>query len=255
MAPSATYEMSSFTNEKYHARNMSSEEIESAIRAFGEATRRAIEAGFDGVEIHGANHYLLHQFVSRTYNRRADEWKADLKFPLAVVDEVLRVVKLHATAPFIVGYRFSPEDPEDTGISMEQTEALVQSLVERKLDYLHVSLFDLNSKVRRGQYAGRTRIDVIQHWVGDHLPLIGIGSIFSADQALSALDYGIAFVGLGRELLLDPRFVEKIQAGKESEVINFFDPDREDKHELPEYLWKQFRNGMYPLPKKQSNDK
>jgi 2,4-dienoyl-CoA reductase-like NADH-dependent reductase (Old Yellow Enzyme family) len=42
---------------------MTAEEIEQTIRDFGEATRRAIEAGFDGVEIHGANHYLIHQFV------------------------------------------------------------------------------------------------------------------------------------------------------------------------------------------------
>ena len=45
---------------------MTAEEIEQTIRDFGEATRRAIEAGFDGVEIHGANHYLIHQFVSPT---------------------------------------------------------------------------------------------------------------------------------------------------------------------------------------------
>lgn len=58
--------------EEHDAREMTSEEIEETIKAFGEATRRVIEAGFDGVEIHGANHYLIHQFVSPYYNRRTD---------------------------------------------------------------------------------------------------------------------------------------------------------------------------------------
>ncbi len=60
--------------EEHYAREITQEEIEQTIKAFGEATRRVIEAGFDGVEIHGANHYLIQQFVSPYYNRRDDEW-------------------------------------------------------------------------------------------------------------------------------------------------------------------------------------
>ena len=73
---------------------------------FGEATRRAIQAGFDGVEIHGANHYLIQQFVSPYYNRRNDEWvQIDLNSHY-VIDEVIRTVKSHDLENFIVGYRF-----------------------------------------------------------------------------------------------------------------------------------------------------
>ena len=73
---------------------MTAEEIEQTIRDFGEATRRAIEAGFDGVEIHGANHYLIHQFISPYYNRRNDVWADNYKFPVAVIDEVVKAKKL-----------------------------------------------------------------------------------------------------------------------------------------------------------------
>ncbi len=51
---------------------MTNEEIEQAIKDFGEATRRAIEAGFDSLNASGANHYLIHQFVSPYYNKRND---------------------------------------------------------------------------------------------------------------------------------------------------------------------------------------
>ena len=60
-------------------RALTGEEITAIIRDFGETTRRAIEAGFDGVEIHGANTYLIQQFVSATYNQREDEWGGSLK--------------------------------------------------------------------------------------------------------------------------------------------------------------------------------
>ena len=69
-------------SKEHDAREMTAEEIEQTIRDFGEATRRAIEAGFDGVEIHGANHYLIHQFVSPYYNRRNDVWADNYKFLL-----------------------------------------------------------------------------------------------------------------------------------------------------------------------------
>ncbi|RIO62302.1 NADH-dependent flavin oxidoreductase, partial [Mammaliicoccus sciuri] len=102
--------------EEQHAREITEDEIKQTIKAFGEATRRVIEAGFDGVEIHGANHYLIHQFVSPYYNRREDEWGKDrLKFALNVVDEVTETVQQYGNEDFIVGYRFSPEEAESPG--------------------------------------------------------------------------------------------------------------------------------------------
>ncbi len=98
-------------------------EVEEIIDAFGETTRRAIEAGYDGVEIHGANGYLIQQFFSPHSNRREDRFGGSLEkrmtFPLAVVDKVRSIVKEHAKSPFIVGYRFSPEEPETPGITMQ----------------------------------------------------------------------------------------------------------------------------------------
>lgn len=66
-------------------------------------------AGFDGVEIHGANHYLIQQFFSSLSNHRTDEWGGSLEkrmaFPLAVVKEVKRVVAEAGSENFIIGYR------------------------------------------------------------------------------------------------------------------------------------------------------
>lgn len=244
--------------EPHVARALTVEEIEHSIESFAKATKIAIEAGFDGVEIHGANHYLIHQFFSPYYNRREDAWGDHLKYPLAVIDAVTKVVREHASPDFIVGYRFSPEEVESPGISMELTEKLVKTLSEQPIDYLHVSLMDIHSTTREGQYKGEQRVKLLLDWINGRVPLIGIGSIFTADDALAAYETGSPLIALGRELLLDHQFVSKIEQGKEDEIISVFDPARTDKHDLPEPLWKQFNAGFYPLPRtdeKASNTK
>lgn len=251
VAPSAISLKSFGQQEEHDAREMTAEEIEHTIRDFGEATRRAIEAGFDGVEIHGANHYLIHQFVSPYYNRRNDVWADNYKFPVAVIDEVVKAKKAHANDDFIIGYRLSPEEAESPGISMEITEELIHQIANKPLDYIHVSLMDVNSVTREGKYKGENRLKLIHQWINGRMPLIGIGSVFTAEDALNAVEnIGVEFVALGREILLDYDFVAKIKEGREDEIINAFDPNREDQHYLTPNLWEQFNQGFYPLPRK-----
>lgn len=251
VAPSPITLKSFGQQHEHDAREITPEEIEQTIKDFGEATRRVIEAGFDGVEIHGANHYLIHQFVSPYYNRRNDEWSDHMKFPTAVIDEVLKAKSEYASDDFIVGYRLSPEEAESPGISMEITEQLINTITEKSIDYVHISLGDIHSTTREGKYAGQERLKLIHQWVDGRIPVIGIGSVFKADDALDAIkSTGVELVALGREILLDYNFISKIQEGKENEILSEFDPHREDKHELPPNLWKQFNQGFYPLPRK-----
>ncbi len=90
-----------FNDGKKAGRALSHDEILTVIRDFGEATRRAIEAGFDGVELHGAHGFLLQNFFSPYFNQRTDEWGGSLenrmRFPLEVAREVRRVIERHAT--------------------------------------------------------------------------------------------------------------------------------------------------------------
>ena len=251
VAPSPITLKSFGQQHEHDAREITPKEIEQTIKDFGEATRRVIEAGFDGVEIHGANHYLIHQFVSPYYNRRNDEWSDHMKFPTAVIDEVLKAKSKYASDDFIIGYRLSPEEAESPGISMEITEQLINTITEKSIDYVHISLGDIHSTTREGKYAGQERLKLIHQWVDGRIPVIGIGSVFTADDALDAIkSTGVELVALGREILLDYNFISKIQEGKEDEILSEFDPHREDKHELTPNLWKQFNQGFYPLPRK-----
>ncbi|MCL6571698.1 MAG: NADH-dependent flavin oxidoreductase [Bacillus sp. (in: Bacteria)] len=222
-------------------RELTGQEVESIIRDFGEATRRGIEAGFDGVEIHGANGYLIQQFFSPHSNRREDHWggsfKKRLAFPLAVVDEVKKIVAEHADDSFIVGYRFSPEELETPGITMADTLVLIDELAEKELDYLHVSLQDFWSVPRRGVEDKRARMEIIQERIGDRIPIIGVGSIHTADEALKALKTGVPLLALGREIIMDPDWVQKVAEGKESEIVTIIDKTKQEELVVPDPLW------------------
>lgn len=222
-------------------RELSEQEVESIVLDFGEAARRAIEAGYDGVEIHGANGYLIQQFFSPHSNRREDRWGGSLEdrltFPLAVVDEVKRVAAEHANGPFIVGYRFSPEESETPGITMADTLVLLDALAKKDLDYLHVSLQDFWSTPRRGVDDTRSRIEIIQERVGDDVPVIGVGSIYTPDEALKAIQTGVSLIALGRELIIDPDWVQKISEGKETEIVTRINKDNQEQLVIPDPLW------------------
>jgi 2,4-dienoyl-CoA reductase-like NADH-dependent reductase (Old Yellow Enzyme family) len=222
-------------------RELSEQEVESIVHDFGEATRRAIDAGYDGVEIHGANGYLIQQFFSPHSNRREDRWGGSLEkrltFPLAVVDEVKRMAAEHAKGPFIVGYRFSPEEPETPGITMADTLVLLDALATKDLDYLHVSLQDFWSTPRRGVDDTRSRIEIIQERVGDKVPVIGVGSIYTPDEALKAIQTGLPLIALGRELIIDPDWVQKIAEGRETEINTEINKENQHQLVIPDPLW------------------
>lgn len=238
--------------EPHEVREITEEEIIETIKAFGEATRRAAEAGFDGVEIHGANHYIIHQFVSPYFNKRTDKWGEDpFLFAMKIVDAVTKAKEKYAEDDFIIGYRFSPEEKETPGIRMETTKELIGKLIEKPIDYLHASLSEVHSKTREGKYKDIERIELLHQWIDGQMPLIGIGSVFTADQALRAIEEGnMEIIALGRVLLLDYNFISKIEEGREDEIFEYFDRDREDKYDLPELLWGQLDKGFYPMPKK-----
>lgn len=233
-------------------RALSEEEIYSIIKAFGDTTRRAIEAGYDGVEIHGANGYLLQQFFSPHSNRREDQWGSSIEkrmaFPLAVIDEVKLVAAGHSKSPFIIGYRFSPEEAETPGITMADTLQLIDALVEKNPDYLHVSLQDFWSAPRRGVNDTRTRIEIILERVKNRVPVIGVGSIYSAEDAYRAFQTGVPLLALGRELIIDPDWIQKVESGREDQIETTIDKGAQERLVIPNPLWQAIVNtpGWFP---------
>ncbi|GGF25156.1 putative NADH-dependent flavin oxidoreductase YqiG [Halobacillus andaensis] len=219
-------------------RALTEEEIEQTIFDFGEATRRAIEAGFDGVEIHGANTYLLQQFFSPHSNRRDDQWGGNVRdrmnFPLAVIESVTKTVTAHANEPFVVGYRLSPEEREEPGITMEDTLQFIDVLTEQNLDYLHISLSQFHQPSMREKNPTKPVIKQIAERAGQKVPVMGVGSLYTPNEVEEALET-VPLISLGRELLIEPDWMQKIESG---EAIRTKMPKEPSEDILiPEPMW------------------
>jgi NADH-dependent flavin oxidoreductase, oye family len=234
--------ISASASETEHAREATAEEVEALIASYAQAADLALRAGFDGVEIHGANGYLIQQFYSAQSNRRNDQWGGSLenrmRFPLAVIDAVVAVREKHQRNDFIIGYRFSPEEPGDNGLTMTETGALIDALVQKPLQYLHVSLWEFDKKIRRGGDTAQTRMQFIHERINGKLPLIGVGNLFTADQILAAYETGWAeFIALGKTVMINPHIATQIREGREDEIETQLDPTRADHYGLPDTLW------------------
>ena len=234
--------ISASASEAEHAREATAKEVEALIASYAQAADLALRAGFDGVEIHGANGYLIQQFYSAQSNRRNDQWGGSLenrmRFPLAVIDAVVAVREKHQRDDFIIGYRFSPEEPGDDGLTMTETGALIDALVQKPLQYLHVSLWEFDKKIRRGGDTAQTRMQFIHERINGKLPLIGVGNLFTADQILAAYETGWAeFIALGKTVMINPHIATQIREGREDEIETQLNPTRADHYGLPDTLW------------------
>ena len=203
-------------------RALTEDEIEQTIKDFGQAVRRAIQAGFDGVELHGANTYLIQQFFSPHSNRRNDEWGGSLekrsKFPLAVVKEAHHIIEKYASKPFILGYRISPEEIEKPGISLDDTLWLIDKLSDQPIDYLHISMGTVFRTSLNNKDDKEPIIEKIKHQVNGRVPLISVGSIETPQQAEKVMDAGIDFVAIGREYIREPRWIQKVMDNDENAI-------------------------------------
>ena len=182
---------------------------------------------------------LIQQFYSAQTNCRTDAWGGSLEkrmaFPLAVVDAVVGVRTKYQRPDFIIGYRFSPEEPGDKGLTMAETFALIDALVEKPLQYLHISLWDFYKQARRGADTSLTRMQLVHDRIGGKLPLIGVGNLFTAEQILKAYQTGWAeFIALGKTVMINPTIATLIATGKESEIVAELDPEKADHYGIPD---------------------
>ncbi|WP_126330481.1 NADH-dependent flavin oxidoreductase [Moraxella cuniculi] len=216
-------------------RAMSDDEVGQMVASFARAAELVMQAGFDGVEIHGANGWLIQQFVSAATNFRQDRWGGSLenrlRFPLAIVDAIDQMRQKHHRPDFIIGYRFSPEEPGERGITMKETLTLIDRLLEKPLQYLHISLWDFYKKVRRGADTSLTRMQVVHDRINGRLPFLGSGNLYTADDMLKAYQTGwVESVSIGKSIMLNPNLVGLIETGHEEEIQTTFDWEKADSY-------------------------
>ena len=179
------------------------DDIEGAIAAFAAAARRCAEAGFDGVELHGAHGYLLSQFLSSTYTRRDDAWGGSLEGRARLMRETTRAVRAAVPAGFVVGVRLSPEDfGQARGMDLDENLALARWLCDDGADFLHLSLWrsSLNTTKRPEAHA----LPLFRAAVPADVALFVAGQVWTPAEAEALLARGADVIALGRSAIVNP---------------------------------------------------
>ena len=228
-------------------------EIKEIIEKFAHATELSIKAGYDGVEIHGANNYLIQQFYSPHTNKRTDNWGGSdekrMNFALKIVDACCKIREKYNKPEFIIGYRLSPEEPYEDGITMTETLKLIRALVQKNIQYIHISQKDYFKKARRGEGKGIERLKLIHDITKNKVALIGVGGLKSEKNIYDALNTGFSeFIAVGMASILNPDFAILLKEGKGDKINLELDPNRPELYKIPKHLWEMCLEGQDWLP-------
>ena len=219
----------------YPVTGLTEAQIEEVLNDFAAAAKRAIDAGFDGVEIHGANRYLIHQFFSVVSNERTDKWGGSLenraRFALEVVKRVKAVIKEHAKPDFLLGYRISPEEihRHGDGFTFDEALYLIDEVATLGVDYINTSQScprSFAATPKAGNYQGQAINKVIKERLAGRALLLGAGDLTSPDKILEAVTDYVDVAATATMVLLDPDTKEKIYQGREEEVTLEVKEDR-----------------------------
>lgn len=204
-------------------RELSTAEVEELVRKFVAAAMRAKNVGYDGVEVHGAHGYLVHQFMSPRMNQRQDRYGGDLAGRMTFPLEIIRGIKAAAGADFPVLFRISADEFFPGGITLEDSKVMARMLEEAGVDAIDVSagvpitiamwVETMGSEEGWRAYMSAEIKEVV------HIPVITVGGIRSPDAAERILAEGKAdFVHLGRTLLADPDWPNKAREGRVEDI-------------------------------------
>lgn len=254
-ASASSVKSGDFMKRVVQSREMTENDIQETIRAFGDVTKRAIKAGFDGVELHGAHGFLLQNFFSPLFNQRNDRWGGDLegrmRFPLAVLQEVKNVVYEYATKPFAIGYRISPEESATGGLRIEDTYKLLDRLISSGISYIHTSLVSINDSYPVESPNGPRTIELILNHIAGRVPVIAAGKIRTPSQAQEAISTGLPLVAIGKGLVINPEWVTLAESGRDHEIQTTLNPQLVHELTIPDKLWDQIQTskgtGWFPL--------
>ena len=240
-------------NDENKTIELTDQDIKRIINDFARATEISIKAGYDGIEIHGANNFILQQFYSGYYNKRTDEWGGSLekrmRFPLEVVDACCKIRDKYNKPEFIIGYRLSPEEPFENGITMTETMALVKALAKKPIQFIHVSERNYYQEVRRGEGVGQPRLKLIHDELKGKMALIGVGGLYTDKDFNKALNSGYSdFIGTGRASMLNKDLGILLKEGKGDKLNLVLEPDHPEKYSIPKLLWDWCVKGGEWLP-------
>ena len=199
------------------------EGIHNIVKQFGDAAERAVQAGFELIEIHGAHGYLINQFISRFSNIREDEYGGSIKGRARFAVEIVREVRQRVGEDFPISFKISAQEFVPEGLTTEESIKILELLVDEGIDIVQVS-------------AGN---DATPEWICQPMFMKKACLVDSAEKIKAALDVPVMVVGrindpmvadqiidegkadlvcMGRGLLADPELPRKAKEGRIDDI-------------------------------------
>jgi 2,4-dienoyl-CoA reductase-like NADH-dependent reductase (Old Yellow Enzyme family)/thioredoxin reductase len=198
------------------------DEIVERVQWFASAARRAREAGFDGVEVHGAHQYIVAAFLSSATNQRKDEYGGSVENKARFLVEILQAIKKEAGPDFPVWVRFNAQEwGVENGITVEETKQMVPLVVKAGAQALHVSGYGVGSYITTAPISDTPGFlaplaEEVKKLT--NVPVIAVGRL-DLELGERILEEGKAdLIAIGRRLLADPDLPNKVAAGRLDEV-------------------------------------
>ena len=201
---------------------LSTDEVYQFIDDFVAAVKRATKAGFDAIEIHGTHGYLIASFMSGKTNKRTDEFGGTLQGRLKLPIEIIRRVRKEVGPDYPILMRIGSDEPKG-GRTVEETKVIAKILANEGIDALNVSrgtMTDFEWEVPpyfMPPAFNMMNIEAIKRSV--EIPVIACGLIHEPEMAEQIIAEGRAdMVGIGRALIADPHWANKVKEGRSDEI-------------------------------------
>ncbi|WP_078085349.1 NADH:flavin oxidoreductase [Microbulbifer mangrovi] len=227
---------------KANGHAMTKEDIQDAVQAFADAARAAKEVGFDGVEIHGAHGYLIDQFFWEGTNQRDDEYGGSIENRTRFAVEIVKAVREAVGEDFAIVLRYSQWKQQDYDAKLAQTPEELQRfltpLVDAGVDIFHASTrrfwvpefegSDMNLAGWTKELTGKPVISVGSVGLdddfigGNNQGMGGTANPTGVEELTRRMDKGeFDMIAVGRALLQDPNWLQKVKEGREEEIVPF----------------------------------
>ena len=201
---------------------MSADDIQGVVKAYGAAAQRAQTAGFDGVQIHSAHGYLLSQFLSPAFNHRKDEYGGDIQNRARALVEVLREVRQAVGKDFPVLVKINCQDFIENGLQPEDSRQAGKMLVENGIDAIELSggvlvggkLSPSRMGIKSAEKEAYFQNEARAFKENIQVPLILVGGNRSFQVADQMIHEGVAdYISLARPLIREPGLVNRWKSG------------------------------------------
>lgn len=207
---------------------MTKDEIDYIVNAFGDGARRAKEAGFDGVEIHGAHTYLINQFLSPYYNRREDEYGGDLNNRMRFLIEIYENMREKVGNDYPILLKLTSTEFFDGGLTFEETREICKKMEKLGIDAIELSgnlhgkgeslvgkTFDGYEIKNEGYFSEFAKI--VSKEID--IPVITVGGIKTFEATEELLNNSnIEMFAISRPLLTEPNLVKRWKEGDRKKV-------------------------------------